>query len=284
MSHEHPNNNNRIHRIGPQKHQCTICNKELNHPYSIRRCQYFSKILCKQCLEYGLCSEHYQVLNDQDKEFFKKKYRPPGFYHGFSTILIFIFLGLYVIFKLNILPESEQWVTILIITVEIAFALFFIISTILQIRYWRKDKPSLNEIIKKYKDMDRSPDFIKITSVDTAFEKILNFYRSDERFRAVFEDRNLTITVKFADTKRVYTIKIQKDGEISLDPNPSLISPDFRFNVKTEQLLLDMLNKDVPLEDGILSRQILIGKGVAKFARLLRKAQYKIGNFGRTSF
>ena len=197
MSHEHPNNNNRIHRIGPQKHQCTICNKELIHPYTIRRCQYCSKIVCKQCLEYGLCPEHYQVLNDQDKKIFKKKYRPPGFYRGFSTILIFIFFVFWVIFKLDILPESEQWVTILIITVEIAFCLFFVISTILQIRYRRKDKPSLNEIIKKYKDMDRSPDFIKITSIDAALEKILISYRSDARFRAIFTDKNLTIAVKF---------------------------------------------------------------------------------------
>ena len=284
MSHEHINNNNKIHRDDPQKYQCTTCNKELIHPYTIRRCQYCSKIFCKECLEYGLCSEHYQVLNDQDKKIFKKKYRPPSIYRRFSTIVLFIFLGIVIIFRINILPESEQWVQDLEFYVASVYAVFYIIVMILHIIYKRKDKPLLNEILKKYKDMDRSPDFIKITSVDTALEKILAFYRSDEKFRAVFQDRNLSIAVKFADTKRVYTIKIQQDGEISLDSNPSLNSPDIRFKIRTEQLLMDMLNKDVPLGDAKMSRQIVIDKGEVLFARLLRKAHYKIGHFGRTSY
>lgn len=153
-----------------------------------------------------------------------------------------------------------------------------VIIIILQMRYRRKVKPTLLEIIKKYKDRNRDPGFVKITSTDAALEKIIDFYRQDERVRMLFGDKELRIQVKFLDTNRIYSVKIQQGYDISLELNPTMERSNIRIKIQTEQVLFDVINKDVPLSDALLARNIRISKGGFKFLRLSRKAPHKLGD------
>ena len=273
LSHD-SHTNTRIY-TGPKT--CNICNAEINKPYSVRKCLNCNTILCKKCSEYGLCPDHFQELTEQDKEFLKKKYRSPHFYTWFSTILVLVLMGPYVYFKLDLHTSTDLWVIILLASIEIALLGAYMAIIILQIRYGRKIKPSLHEIIKNYKDMNRAPGFVKITNTDAALEKILNFYRIDERIQTYFGDKDLLIQVKFLDTKRTYSVKIQQGHDISLDPNPSIEKTDIGIKIRTEQVLFDVMNKDVTFADVILARNMTIGRGRFKFLRLARKAPYKLG-------
>ena len=65
-------------RNGP--YFCSLCHEQIHKPQNIRRCQYCKEIVCKKCLTHGLCPEHFELLDDNDKEFFKKNYKDVNYY------------------------------------------------------------------------------------------------------------------------------------------------------------------------------------------------------------
>ena len=212
----HDSNENSLNHGWPKS--CNGCNAQIYQANKLRLCLQCNVNLCKKCSEYGLCPEHFQELSDQDKQIFKKKYRAPQFYTWFISILILALLGPYIFFKLDLDTGADLGIIIVMATIEIALLCLYITFFILQIRYRKKVKPSLLEIIKKYKDMNRESGFMKITSTDAALEKIVEYYRSDERVRMLFGDNELHLQVKFLDTNRIYMIKIQQGFDISLEP------------------------------------------------------------------
>ena len=201
----HDSNKNSLNHGWPKS--CSGCNAQIYQANKLRQCLQCKANLCKKCDEYGLCPVHFQELSVQDKQIFKKKYRAPQFYTWFISILILALLGPYIFFKLDLDTGVDLVIIIVMASIEIALLCLYITFLILQIRYRKKVKPSLLEIIKKYKDMNREPGFVKITSTDAALEKILDFYRQDERVRMLFGDKEFRIHVKFLDTNRNYSDK-----------------------------------------------------------------------------
>jgi len=135
-------------------------------------------------------------------------------------------------------------------------------------------------VIKKFFSMSTKENHMKITNIDDAFENVFNYYRSDPTIRAMFKEENLAIAVKFGDTKRVYTVNVRQDQEIFLDRNPPMNKPDIRIKIKSEQVLLDLVNEDLLLTKAFAKMQIRIAKGVIKIAKLARKSRNFLSDLG----
>lgn len=108
-------------------------------------------------------------------------------------------------------------------------------------------------------------------SIENAFEEIFGYYRSDPNIRAMFEGQILTIAVKFVDTKQIYRVNIHQDQTISLESNLSPKKPDIQVKIRSEQILLDLLNGDLPIGETFAKGKVVISKGFVKIARLYRK-------------
>jgi len=108
-------------------------------------------------------------------------------------------------------------------------------------------------------------------SIEDAFEQIFHYYRSDENIRAIFAGESLSIVLKFLDTKRTFNINIHEDQEILLDSNTPLKKPDVLVRIRSEQILLDLINGEIPVAEPFAKGKIIIVKGFTKIARLYRK-------------
>ena len=108
-------------------------------------------------------------------------------------------------------------------------------------------------------------------SIEDTFEEIFDYYRSDSSIRAMFEDLDLKISVKFADTNRKYFISVQKDEAINLVPEFLQNKPDIKIRVSSEQLLKDLMQGNLPIPDQFKKGKIIITKGLVKIAKIYRK-------------
>ncbi len=108
-------------------------------------------------------------------------------------------------------------------------------------------------------------------SIEDTFEQLFDYYRSDSSVRAMFKDQNLNISVKFGDTKRKFTVKIQQDKSIILEPDSSLDKPDIKIRIKSEHLLTELVNGELPVPAQFAKGRIMITKGFVKIAKIYRK-------------
>ena len=262
-----------------EQHICTHCKKEITSAYAIRRCLKYNEILCKDCLKYGLCPEHFEELNECDKQIFKKKYRSPNYYAWIALVIIPLILVPYFFIKLDLTGEFELWVKYSIFALEIIFWVIYSAIMIISIIYIRRVKPSLREILRNYKDSSKSRDFNPITSIESGMQKLIDYYHSNQNVQLIFQNENLIARFEFVDTNRQFLIKILRNRDISLLPYTGMEKPDIRIRIKTEQDLLDVINKNLFINDAITERRIVIKKGFLKLARLARKSPNNFGLF-----
>ena len=110
-----------------------------------------------------------------------------------------------------------------------------------------------------------------MSSIENTFEELFEYYRSDPSVRAMFINLNLLISVKFGDTKRKHFVKIQQDQSIFLEPNTSTEKPDIKVRVKSEQLLIDLVDGNLPVPEQFKKGRIMITKGLVKIIKIYRK-------------
>jgi hypothetical protein len=138
---------------GPFSITCKICKKVLR-PKEVNRCLYCDNVICNECMKYGLCTDHYHILNDHDKQIFKRNYRSRRNY----IIPAIIFMGLlvvsYIFLEFNLDFGLGIWFTISLAAIEVLGAIIFMIFSLIQRRYQKKKIPYLKDIVKKYESKD----------------------------------------------------------------------------------------------------------------------------------
>ncbi|MHA1112769.1 MAG: hypothetical protein ACTSRE_16900 [Promethearchaeota archaeon] len=152
MNEDRPNAKNRI-TPGPFSTVCKICSTELK-PKDSHRCLYCDKLICKECMEYGICSDHYQVLEESDKLIFNKKYRSNKNYVLYVIILMVVAFVPYLFLQFDIDFGLGLWFYIGIIALEVSGGVLFLVIIIIMTHYRKKVKPSLFEIVRKYENKD----------------------------------------------------------------------------------------------------------------------------------
>ncbi len=110
-----------------------------------------------------------------------------------------------------------------------------------------------------------------LSIIEDTFEELFEYYRSDSSIRAMFRDLDLTISVKFGDTKRKYFIKIDQDRSIFLESETPNLKPDIKIRISTEKLLKDLVDGAIPISEQFKKGKILITKGFVKIAKIYRK-------------
>ena len=108
-------------------------------------------------------------------------------------------------------------------------------------------------------------------SIENAFEQIFDYYRADPSISAMFKDLDLLVAAKFADTKQKYYITIKQDQEIFLNSTLPDNKPDIKVRISSEQLLVDLINGDLPVPEQFKKGKIMITKGLMKIIKIYRK-------------
>jgi hypothetical protein len=110
-----------------------------------------------------------------------------------------------------------------------------------------------------------------MSNLENTFEELFEYYRTDPSVRQMFKDLNISVIVKFKDTKRKFLVIIDQDRSIALKPDIDSIIPDIKVRVKSEQLLIDLVDGKLPVQEQFTKGRIMITKGLLKIIKIYRK-------------
>ena len=110
---------------GPFSINCKTCNRVLKAK-EVYRCIYCDVIICEECMEHGLCIDHYQLLNDHDKHLFIKKYRSKRNYVIPAAIFWVLLMVTYIFLEFNIDFGLGIGFTITLVAIEALGGIIFL--------------------------------------------------------------------------------------------------------------------------------------------------------------
>ena len=110
----------------------------------------------------------------------------------------------------------------------------------------------------------------KISSFEEAFKAIVNRYENSEKVRKPLKKFNQPILITCLDTDRNFLILVNRDQGIEIKDYTRDDSAPIKIHFTSEQVLLDLLNKDLGAVRASSSGKIKVIQGEIKHLLRLR--------------